>query len=82
MDTLPLDFTPEKQPKPGKPPRAKRPRTRKVIALATGKVQETAPPALLKAPQARVCGFCGYRETVVGEAAVCPQCGAIMVREE
>ena len=82
MDTLPLDFEPAKAPEDNKPPRTKRLRARKVVIKATGTRQEKPPPALLKAPQARVCGFCGHRGTVVGEATVCSHCGAIVVREE
>ena len=82
MDTLPLDFEKNKSPEAEKMPKAKRLRARKLVIKATGTRQEKPPPALLKAPQERVCGFCGHRGTVMGEAVVCPQCGAIVVRDE
>ena len=82
MDTLPLDFDQNKPPQADKPPKAKRLRARTFVIKATGTRREKPPPALLKAPQERVCGFCGHRGTVMGEAVVCPQCGAIVVRDD
>jgi hypothetical protein len=80
MDTLPLDFTQDPPEKP-KRPRPKRIRSREVD-LVTGKTfrKPDEPQALLRSPEERVCGFCGHRETVLGDAAVCAQCGSVIVR--
>ena len=79
MDGLPLEFPekPEKQKH-----RGKRLRPRKV-ELATGQVfhKPEALPVLLRAPQQRICGFCGHRETVEGDVALCSHCRAVIVRD-
>ena len=36
--------------------------------------------ALMQPPVAARCGFCGARLTVMGDAALCPQCGGIVGR--
>lgn len=45
-----------------------------------------APPrpdqALLQTPALTRCGFCGRRVTILQDAAVCPECGSIVTRDE
>ena len=81
MDTLPLDFDDREDPPQ---PHSKRLRARTVRIPATGQAQRKArtPPALLRTPQQRMCGFCGHRETVLEEAVLCSQCGSVILREE
>jgi hypothetical protein len=39
-------------------------------------------PALLESPLVQRCGFCGHDQTVLGESALCDECGGIIIRDE
>lgn len=40
------------------------------------------PQALMEAPVIQTCGFCGNRQTLLGEAGICEECGGILVRDD
>lgn len=37
---------------------------------------------LTQAPVTRTCGFCGHRQTVLGDSALCDECEGIVSRHE
>ena len=39
-------------------------------------------PALVDSPFVQRCGFCGHDQTVLGESALCDECGGIIIRDE
>lgn len=75
MDQLRLDFSPEEL------ERRQRRRRRGASAKA---VSPKLPDGeqLMTAPVLQQCGFCGHRQTVAEETALCDRCGGIIIRDE
>lgn len=60
-------------------------RRRRGRSAPAPKRRRAKPPTnipLVLTPQVQTCGFCGRRKTVLGEMAVCDECGGIIVRDE
>lgn len=76
MDQPQLGFEPEEVPV------QRRRRRRAARGPKRRQRKLSANVALVLTPQVRTCGFCGHRQTVLGEMGVCDGCGGIMSRAE
>ncbi len=75
MDQLRLDFSAEEL--------ERRQRRRRRSASAKAVPPKSADgEQLVTAPVLQQCGFCGHRQTVAEETALCDRCGGIVIRDE
>lgn len=69
-----LDFEPEEL--------KRQPRRKRQPAPTAKPAPAAAERALVETPWLQQCGLCGYRQTLMGETALCDHCGGIIVRDE
>lgn len=74
MDQTRFDF-------PEDTPQHRRRRSKR-RAAARSRRQPAQNLTLAASPVLQRCGRCGHEQTVLGETALCAQCGGIMVRKE
>lgn len=74
MDQRSFDFPADDQPR--------RRRRRAVRRVQSRRRQAATNLSLTESPVLQRCGLCGLQQTVLGETAVCPGCGGIIVRQD
>ncbi|NPV46624.1 MAG: hypothetical protein HPY69_06685 [Armatimonadetes bacterium] len=74
MDQRSFDFSADERPVCRRRKAGRRAQTRRRQAVANLPLTES--------PVLQRCGLCGLQQTVLGETAVCPGCGGIIVRQD